>query len=414
MDSRSATSGWPTRLRSSVRRTAIAVAMCGTLAAPAPAAEWSASAGWGLRLDPRRVLGAPAARLAPWTQAVTPALSLAGEPFGTRVDAAASGRLEAGPLGRGTAGEARAALARTFAPGFEILGEGSLARARDLLDVDHATVSADGDATRWGASARGVSPWLEAEGRVRGWRSQASHGETRSLGAGARGFLERSAAGALFLGAHERRLERDRATLLRARAAALGAQRDVMPGLGVTLELGGIVEEGGADARSGPGREAPRPAAALELASPRGGAERATELRVRIARELGTEFEVELLRRAGRASASARASSSVGIEGSDAAGPAVIERAVLAARDTLDAATVFAVEASVARSRPYRGLPVEPVTATRIGVWVERRVQPWLSGRAGWDLLQRRGDGVDAAPGFRRSRFEIQLRASAR
>ena len=44
--------------------------------------------------------------------------------------------------------------------------------------------------------------------------------------------------------------------------------------------------------------------------------------------------------------------------------------------------------------------------------WVERRVQPWLSCRAGWDLLQR--DYEEAAPGFRRSRFEIQLLASSR
>ena len=377
----------------------------GTLASPASPGTWSAAAGWGVLASPQ---GATTVRLAPWTQAVMPALSVAAEPLGARFDAEASGRLEMGPFGRGTAGEARAAFTRTFASGFDVTADGSVARTRDLLDVDHATVSADGDATRWGASTLGGSRWLQGEWRGRGWRSQAKPGETRSLDGGGRAFLEHSGAGALFLGAHVRRMERDRAALLRAGTVALGVQRDVTPGLGVTLGLGGIQE------RIGPGREAPRPSATLELASPRGGPGRATEFRVRMARELGTEFEAELARHAGRATASARASSTVDIEGSDAASPAVIQRAVLAIRDTLAAATVFGIEASLARNRPYRGMPLVQVAAARVGVWVERRVQPWLSGRAGWDLLQRRGTDAEAAPGFRRSRFEIQLRANAR
>jgi hypothetical protein len=140
-------------------------------------------------------------------------------------------------------------------------------------------------------------------------------------------------------------------------------------------------------------------------------------LKVRIARALGTEFESELGRRNGRASAWVRASSTVDLEGSGAVAPAVIERASLAAADTLAEATVLGIEASVARNRSYRGLPLTPVASARIGAWVERRVQPWLACRAGWDLLLRDAGGVNdvgAAGDFRRSRFEIQIRAFAR
>jgi hypothetical protein len=391
------------------------------LAVPAAAADWSGSAGWALRLDDHRVAtpaaGAPGERFAPWTQAVTPALAIAVQPLGARVEAAATGRLEVGApvpgeglgvLRRGTAAEAHAALAREFAAGLSVAAEGSFAHSRDLLDVDHATVSADADAARWAASARADARSFEAEWRARGWRSDTSTPvDTRSLAWGARAYLLRPATGALFLGAHERRMEREQDVLLRTRTAALGLSRDVVPGLAVTLEIGAMSERLGLTAL------ALRPTAALECASPRNDAG-AGWYRVRIARELGTEFESEVGRRAGRASAWARASSTVDLEGSSAASPSVIQRAALGAADTLAAATVLGFEASVARNRSYRGLPLEPIASARVGAWVERLVQPWLTCRAGWDRLVRDGDAVGGVPGFRRSRFEIQIRANAR
>jgi hypothetical protein len=243
--------------------------------------------------------------------------------------------------------------------------------------------------------------------RLRGWRSgTATATDTRSLTWGARAFLIRPAPAALFLGGHERRMERDDRALLRARVAALGVRREVAPGLAATLEVG-VVDE-----RVVLGYQASRATAALELASPRDG-DRAARLRLRIARELGTEFEAELERSIGRASTWVRASSEVGVEGSGAAGPAVIQRAALGAGDTLGA-MVLGVEASVARNQPYRGLPLARVAAVRVRTWVERRVRPWLTCRAAWDVLQRDENGVGDVSGFRRSRFEIQLRANAR
>jgi len=400
---------------------AMGVVLCAALASPALAGEWSASAGWGLRLDDHRVIanvaGEPPARIAPWTQALLPALSLSGEPLGARIGVDARGRLEfgssvpgegAGALRSGSSGEASATLTRSFGSLFDLEAGALAARSRDLLDVDQATVSADGDATRWGGSARADSRWLEGEWRVRGWHSETMPpSDTRSLTWGARAFLERSAAGAWYLGGHERRMDRDGASALRAGMAAIGVRRNVGPGLGVTFELGAVQEW------IGPERQATRPAASIELGNPRDDG-RATQVRLRVARELGNEFEAELSRRAGRATAWARASSLVDIEGSDAGGPAVIQRAALGAGDTLAAATVLAFEVSVARNRSYRGLPLEPVSAVRLGAWVERRMQPWLSCRAGWDILRRDATGPDGTTGFRRSRFEIQLKANAR
>jgi hypothetical protein len=404
-----------------VRLGTLAATLSVWLALPVQAWEWSASTGWGLRLDDRRVApqhpGDPAERFAPWTQAVTPALVVAARPFGAQLDVAASGRIEVGApvpgeglgaLRRGSAAEAHAALARTFAPGLRLTTQGDVARSQDLLDVDHATVSSNSDALRWGTSASADSRRFEGEWRGRGWRSlTATPTDTRSLAWGARAFLIRPAPGALFLGAHERRMERDGAPLLRARAAVLGVRRDVAPGFAASLEVGAVGE------RLGLEREAPRPTAALELASPRDDG-RDTRLRVRIARELGTEFEAELARRAGRATAWVRASSQVDIEGSGASAPAVIQRAALGAGDTLVAAMVLGVEASVARNRPYRGLPLQRTEAARLRAWVERRVQPWLTCRAAWDVLERNGNDPGSTPGLRRSRFEIQVRANAR
>jgi hypothetical protein len=388
-------------------------------AGPAAAGDWFASAGWGLRLDDHRVQAAPgqgAVRFAPWTQALTPAFGLAVQPLGARLDAAATGRIEVGapvpgegvgPLRRGTAAEGHATLVRTFATGLQLAARGSIARSRDLLDVDHATVSANADAARWAASARGVSRRLEGEWRVRGWRSdEANPTDARSLGWGARAFLVRPAAGAVFVGGHERRMDRDGLLLLRARTAALGVGRNLGPGFAATLELGAV------DEYLGTGPSTTRAAAALELATPLDGAG-ATQVRVRLARELGPEFELELSRRSGHVRTWVRASSTVDIEGSGAVAPAVIQRAAVGAGDTLVAATVLGVEASLARNRSYRGLPLERVEAARVAAWLERRLQPWLGCRAGWDLVVRDGD-TGAGPGFRRSRFELQIRANAR
>ena len=391
-------------------------------ALPAGAGDWSASAGWGLRLDDHRALaGAPsasAARFTPWTQAITPAFGLEAQPLGARFAAAATGRIEVGaavpgegvgPMRRGTAAEAHAALERAFAAGFRLAARGSAARSHDLLDMDQATVSADADAARWAASAHGESRRLEGEWHVRGWRSgEVNPTDARSFGWSARAFLVQPAAGAVFAGGHERRMDRDRLLLLRARTVALGLRRDLAPGLAATLELGAVDEHIGADSGADP--SAPRAAAALELASPRDGA---TQVRMRLARELGTEFELELARASGRARTWVRASSTVDIEGSSTATPAVIQRAAIGAGDTL-AATVVNVEASLARNRSYRGLPFERVAAVRVGAWLERRVQPWISCRAGWDVLVRDGNAAGTAPAFRRSRFELQVRANAR
>ena len=387
---------------------------------PAVAGDWSASAGWGFRLDDHRTLAAApgqgAARFAPWTQAITPAFGLAAQPLGARFDAAATGRIEVGApvpgegvgaVRRGTAAEAHAALERAFAAGLRLRARGWAARSRDLLDVDHATVSADADAARWAASARGESRRFEGEWHVRGWRSgEVDPTDARSLGWGARAFLVRPAAGAVFVGGHERRMDRDGLLLLRARTVALGLRRDLAPGLSATLEMGAVDERIGTGVIS-----APRAAAALELASPLDGA---TQVRMRLARELGTEFEMELSRSSGRARTWVRASSTVDIEGSGSATPAVIQRAAIGAGDTLAAATVLDIEASLARNHSYRGLPLERVAAARVGAWLERRVQPWLSCRAGWDLLVRDGNGTGTVPPFRRSRFELQVRAHAR
>jgi hypothetical protein len=302
---------------------------------PAVAGDWSASAGWGFRLDDHRTLaaapGQDAARFAPWTQAITPAFGLAAQPLGARFDAAATGRVEVGSpvpgegvgaLRRGTAAEARAALERAFAAGLRLRARGWVARSRDLLDVDHATVSADADAARWAASARGESRRLEGEWHVRGWRSgEADPTDARSLGWGARAFLVRPAAGAVFVGGHERRMDRDGLLLLRAAIAALGLRRDLAPGLAATLEMGAVDERIGSDVTL-----PPRAAVALELASPLDGA---TQVRLRLARELGTEFELELSRSSGRARTWVRASSTVDIEGSGSATPAVIQRAAI-------------------------------------------------------------------------------------
>jgi hypothetical protein len=388
-------------------------------ALPAAAADGSASAGWGLRLDDHRALavapGSSPARFTPWTQAITPAFELVARPLGVQLDAAGTGRIEmgasvpgegVGPVRRGTAAEANAALERSFAAGLLLAARGSVARSNDLLDVDHATVSADADAARWAAAVRGESRRLEGEWHVRGWRSNdANPVESRSFGWGARAYALRPASGAVFVGAHERRMDRDRLLLLRARTAALGLRRDLLPGLAATLELGAVDERIGAD------HPAPRGAAALELASPPDGA---TQVRMRLARELGPEFELEMTRSRGRARAWVRASSTVDIEGSSSATPAVIQRATIGAGDTLAAANVLNVEASLARSRSYRGLPLEGVAAVRVGAWLERRVQPWLSCRAGWDLLVRDGNEVGTKPAFRRSRFELQVQAHAR
>ena len=394
------------------------VALCVVLGSPALAGEWSGSVGWGLRLDQHRVIpgstGEPAARVAPWTQLVLPTLRLAAEPLGARIGIAGAGRLELGapvtgqgqgPLRRGSAGEVSASVARVFGAGVRFRADGSAARSRDLLDVDQATVSDDGDAMRWGASASAGSRRLEGEWHAHGWRSGLGPpGDTRSFDWGARAFLDRSPLAAGFLGAREQRMEHQREVQLLARTALLGVERDVVPGLGVTLELGAVQE------RIGEQVEHPRPSYGVLLASR--DTDRATQLRVRVARELGNEFELELGQRSGRANAWARVSSLVDVEGAGAAGPAVIQRAAFGAGDTLGGATVLGIEASVARNRSYRGLPLEPLAAARLRAWVERRVQPWLSCRAGWDLLQRVDQGT--APGFRRSRFEIQMLASSR
>lgn len=394
------------------------VALCAALVSPALAGEWSASVGWGLRLDQHRVIpgttGEPSAQVAPWTQFVLPTLQVAAEPLGARVRIAGSGRLELGtpvtgegqgPLRRGSAGEVSTSVARTFGAGVRFTANGSAARSRDLLDVDQATVSDDGDAMRWGASSSARSRWLEGDWHAHGWRSGLGPpGDTRSLDWGARAFLDRSRLAAAFLGAREQRMEHQREVQLLARTALLGLQRNVVPGLGVTLELGVVREQIGEEL------ELPRPSYGVELASH--DTDLATQLRVRLAHELGNEFEFELGHRTGRANAWARVSSLVDVEGPGAVGPAVVQRAALGAGDTLAAATVLGIEASVARNRSYRDLPFEPIAAARLRAWVERRVQPWLSCRAGWDLLAR--DGHEAAPGFRRSRFEIQLLASSR
>jgi len=398
----------------------MAAALCAALVSPVFAGEWSATAGWGLRLDQHRVIPGtpddPPARVAPWTQVLLPTLQLAGEPLGARIGVAASGRLELGapvtgagqgPLRRGSAGEVSTSVARTLGPGVRFRAAGSAARSRDLLDVDQATVSDDGDALRMSASASADSRWFEGRWHARGWRpGSGPPSDTRSLEWGARAFLDRSPLAAAFLGGRERRMEHEREIQLLARTALLGVQRDVLPGLGLTLELGAVREQIGLE------REQPRPAYGVELASPRGEAGRATQLRVRATHELGNEFELELAHRSGRSNMWARASSRVDVEGLGNVGPAVIQLAALGAGDTLAAATVLGIEASVARNRPYRGVQIEPTAAVRLAAWVERRVQPWLSCRAGWDLLQR--DYEEAAPGFRRSRFEIQLLASSR
>jgi hypothetical protein len=424
---RSVASAWLTSrsdgrgLTHAVRGATLAAALCAWLAAPVSAGEWSASAGWGLRLDDHRVgsvtPGEPGARFAPWTQAITPAMAFTLRPLGAQLEVDASGRVEVGApvpgeglgsLRRGTSAEAHAALARTFANGLSFVARGEAERSRDLLDVDHATVSSTADAARWGASTTAASRAFAGEWRERGWRSgTATAADTRTLAWGARVFLIRPAPGAVYVGARERRMERDGGSLLRARVAALGARRDLAPGLSATLEVGALGE------RIGPEREAPRATAALELASPRDAAG-ATRLRLWIARELGTEFAAELEQRVGRARAWARASSEVDIEGSGATAPAVIQRAALGAGDTLVAATVLGIEASVARNRSYRGLPLERVESARLRAWLERRLQPWLTCRAAWDVLERNGNDPGAAPAFRRSRFEIQIRANAR
>lgn len=403
------------------RSTMIAMALCASLvallcAARAGAVECTASAGWGVRFDDHQaqsVPGTPGAGFTLWTQALTPAFALAADPLGVRLEAAASGRLEVGApvpgeglgaLRRGSSAEAHAALERRFAAGARVTAEASALRSHDLLDVDHATVSTSSDAARWSAGARGTSQHLEAEWNVRGWRSDtATPTDTRSLAWAARAYLLRPATGALYIGAHERLMDRDRESLLRARAASLGLSRDIAPGLVTTLELGAVQEQ------IGLAQEAPRAAVALELGTPEDG--RATRLRVRLAHELGPEFEAELGQRSGRASAWLRASSTVDIEGSSAPAPSVIQRAAFGAADTLAAATVLGVEASVARNLPYRDLPFERVQAARLRAWIERGLQPWLKFRAGWDLLAR--DASEGSPAFRRSRFELRIQASA-
>src|ERR1041385_7395643 len=284
---RSAASGWRTypspsetlpQLPHATSRAVMAVALCAALVSPVFAGEWSATAGWGIRLDQHRVIpgtpGEPPARVAPWTQLLLPTLRLAGEPLGARIGVAASGRLELGasvtgegqgPLRRGSAGEVSTSVARTFGPGVRLMAAGSAARSRDLLDVDQATVSADGDALRMSGSASADSRSLEGRWHAHGWRSGSGPpSDTRSLEWGARAFLDRSPLAAAFLGGRERRLEHEREIQLLARTALLGVQRDVGPGLALTLELGAVQEQIGLE------REQPRPAYGVELASPRG------------------------------------------------------------------------------------------------------------------------------------------------
>ena len=378
---------------------------------PALAYQGAASAGWGLRLDDHRAQGSD--RFTPWTQVLVPELGFVGEPCRTRLQATAGGRIEVGtpvpgeglgPLRRGSSGAARVALSHTIAPGAAVDAQGFAERSHDLLDDDQASVTASADELRWGASAAGAVRWAEGEYRLRGWRSEATRAESRSLAWGARAILLHLAPGELFAGAHERRLESDREPVLNARVASLGLRRALAPGLTATLELGAI------DEQLGLVREPSRAAGSLELATASGSAP--TDIRLRVARELGNEFALELGRSAGSARAWLQGSSGVDIEGAGASTPAVIDRAAFGVDDTLGGATVLGVRASFARERAYRGLPHARTAATRLGAFLARRIQPWLTCRAGWDLLERTGDGT--VPSSRRSRLELLLRAETR
>jgi hypothetical protein len=400
-------SAWPACARM-LSLALVAGALC---VAPAIAFEGSASAGWGVRLEDHRVAGR--SDFKPWTQVLVPALGFVIAPLGTRIEGRAGGRLEVGepvpgegmgPLRRGTAAEARADLSRAFAGGGAVNAQGFATRSHDLLDDDHATVSAAGDELRWGASASGSLRRFEGEARLRGWRSDAPRSESRSLAWGARAILLRTPSASLFAGGHERRLESDESAVLTARVASLGLRRSVAPWMEATLALGAV------DERLVLTREPLRPAASLELASPGDPGEK-SDFRLRLAHELGDEFDLEIGRMVRGARLWAQASSTVDIEGASAHAPAVIGRAAFGAQDTLGGATAVGVRASFARERSYRGLPDDRTATTRIGAWVARRIQPWLTCRAGWELLSRTGLGLDAPPETRRSRLELLLQA---
>src|SRR5262249_58817790 len=100
--------------------------------------------------------------------------------------------------------------------------------------------------------------------------------------------------------------------------------------------------------------------------------------------------------------------------GASGRGPAMVDRAALGAADTLGGDTELGFEGSVARVRPFRGTPVVQTRALRVSAWIARRVQPWLTARAGGVLLRQQGAGEEPGPSYRRSRVEVSLSAHAR
>lgn len=370
-------------------------------AAPVTAAV---EAGWRAERAGRPELKGPTTGI----RRLSPRISILADDGAGSLEGSLSGRFESaqlpgterfGPLAR-TAHSARLRAGLAWPDGTALQVSGEHRHSRDRLDPDAPVNTTAGVATTWSAGGDLRSAHAEAGLRMRGWardRIEEPGGGTAYLW-NAAVLPWRGRAAALLLDWRERRFVAGSEPVVWTRAALLGLER--VPSPAVRLGVGaGEVSDGS--------RRRPGAAAVVDVGEPSGrrGLLRAhAEFQARFP-ALGS---MELSHRVGDGWLIARAESAMEYAGSPGLDRVLVRRLGIAVQETLGRATVLAVEASDARSRPVM-LDHAWMRTGRATVSLARRVRPWLQAAMAGSFLREWEAAPEAAPPTRRLRFDTSL-----
>ena len=188
---------------------------------------------------------------------------------------------------------------------------------------------------------------------------------------------------------------------VRTHLAAAGIRRAFAP------ELTGELEVGASEVMFGDGTRQDGPAVIVKLHGP-GLDPGPVRAELSVQRNYPSAAVVGVNRSFGPGQIAARWESLVDMEGGVFRNPNLTRRLVAGAQDTLLRANVLGLEASYARTRPFRleGKNAEVFAASG---WLVRRLRPWLSGRGEYSYLWQTSEGGSPASTFHRVRVGASL-----
>lgn len=278
-----------------------------------------------------------------------------------------------------------------------------LSRSPDLIDDPGRLVGVPGAQTRWYAGGR-VSRWrLEGGYRAEAWRGYLDvnrhNGLRLTWDASFLPIHRRDTA--LLFGWRQMQIQLGPYTGVRSRMVVAGYRRALSP------LLSGLIEVGASDVELGDGSRWRGPAVVLGARGPRfdeGYASGTVTLQPGL--PASAQARVNRPFRGGRVDL--RWESALTGEAAIGFQPNLTRQFVLGGEDTLSVANVLGGEVGYGWARPLRS-PGPTWTVLRLTGWLERRMRPWLSARAGASFLDFRTTEAGRPSPVRRLRIEAQV-----